>query len=790
MIELCIHLLYSNALHEEGLFRIPGSSVKIKKLKNAINAWFVTLASQTELESDQHEQLVVGSQSPSLLAIYALFKDIVSQKKPSETTTSVVENSVTAINQSAITTPTATIGREDSTLTHTNLQSTILSSYSQEPSQQQQFLVFDVHTIAGLLKLYLRELKEPLFTYALYDQWIDATVKTLNPSTALTATQSNSSEPTPSVQSSSITLKALEQVVEQLPKANYDNLRLLIRFLHILTCHQEFNRMTATNLAITMAPSLIWSKPAQSVQPPPTGQEDNNSTCGVVGEQTQMDEMHALNMQMSSVGISASLHALVIENLISHAEILFPGQMCFTLPGLDEQIPTTTTSTNKVVLGGDDQKVVLSKLAASAQGRCIKSTSPTGLSTASSSSFSSTTSVTSSSATTTNKIKHSRKGGSMDGLLNDVNTNTASITLENSNTNNRPMSVHLNQQQHSSFQPKQFQQQQPPPVPPAPAARSHSRQASESSTSSCTVTNRSPGGGHKQLAPVPPPCALKRQPKITASSDQLSDYRARAQSKQQQAAPPVIGTSLRGTGIIAPPPPQAATRPNVPPPNRPKLGKERATSSSFEALDNDTQQSENTSSSSNKMIAVAATKFVTDSENNLNQGDNKSSDSVTSSGNLRADFEEINAADVDDIDSSAPISPIISLGSISGGDGDSSFDDDCPSLEHSWTECELGRDGERNQARGMRKNSGEPKIVVVSSANDEDSRCETLRGQIKPVPRKRNNLVNDGNTKNGIAEVEISTSVDRDDDEEETLTAPPIKPSRSTSPKVTQSTPL
>ena len=32
----------------------------------------------------------------------------------------------------------------------------------------------DVHIIAGILKTYLRELPDPLFSYALYDEWVNA----------------------------------------------------------------------------------------------------------------------------------------------------------------------------------------------------------------------------------------------------------------------------------------------------------------------------------------------------------------------------------------------------------------------------------------------------------------------------------------------------------------------------------------------------------------------------------------------------------------------------------------
>lgn len=49
------------------------------------------------------------------------------------------------------------------------------------------------------------------------------------------------------------------QVIRKLPESRYHNIRYLIKFFHELSRHQEHNKMTAQNLAIVLAPSLIWS---------------------------------------------------------------------------------------------------------------------------------------------------------------------------------------------------------------------------------------------------------------------------------------------------------------------------------------------------------------------------------------------------------------------------------------------------------------------------------------------------------------------------------------------------
>ena len=54
--------------------------------------------------------------------------------------------------------------------------------------------------------------------------------------------------------------QALRHGIEKLPQANFDNLRYLIKFLSVLSRNQEVNKMTSQNIAIVIAPNLIWSQ--------------------------------------------------------------------------------------------------------------------------------------------------------------------------------------------------------------------------------------------------------------------------------------------------------------------------------------------------------------------------------------------------------------------------------------------------------------------------------------------------------------------------------------------------
>lgn len=95
----------------------------------------------------------------------------------------------------------------------------------------------DMHVVASVLKCYLRELPEPILTYRLYENFVNVSRQ-------------------PSEQTR---LNALWEAIHLLPEANFQNLRYLIKFLSTLTQNQSTNKMTPSNLAIVIAPNLLWA---------------------------------------------------------------------------------------------------------------------------------------------------------------------------------------------------------------------------------------------------------------------------------------------------------------------------------------------------------------------------------------------------------------------------------------------------------------------------------------------------------------------------------------------------
>lgn len=96
----------------------------------------------------------------------------------------------------------------------------------------------DIHTVASLMKMYLRELPGPIIPVAFYESVMHLITRELD------------LNPDPSIDK-------LGTIVAGLPSANYDLLCYLCRFLHEVGRRSEVNRMTEMNLATVFSQSFI-----------------------------------------------------------------------------------------------------------------------------------------------------------------------------------------------------------------------------------------------------------------------------------------------------------------------------------------------------------------------------------------------------------------------------------------------------------------------------------------------------------------------------------------------------
>ncbi|XP_041029390.1 rho GTPase-activating protein 27-like isoform X1 [Carcharodon carcharias] len=96
----------------------------------------------------------------------------------------------------------------------------------------------DVHVITGALKLFFRELPEPLFPFSYFENFISA-MKLGDPGQRLTY---------------------MQQLIRSLPVPNHDTMQVLFKHLcNVIECRNQ-NRMSSQSMAIVFGPTLLKSE--------------------------------------------------------------------------------------------------------------------------------------------------------------------------------------------------------------------------------------------------------------------------------------------------------------------------------------------------------------------------------------------------------------------------------------------------------------------------------------------------------------------------------------------------
>ncbi|XP_055496052.1 rho GTPase-activating protein 24 isoform X4 [Leucoraja erinacea] len=98
----------------------------------------------------------------------------------------------------------------------------------------------DVHTVASLLKLYLRELPEPVIPYAKYDEFL------------LCAKFFTKEQETG--------MKELIKQVKTIPPVNFNLLKYICRFLDEVQSYSDVNKMSVQNLGTVFGPNILRPK--------------------------------------------------------------------------------------------------------------------------------------------------------------------------------------------------------------------------------------------------------------------------------------------------------------------------------------------------------------------------------------------------------------------------------------------------------------------------------------------------------------------------------------------------
>eukprot|EP01118_Nematostelium_gracile_P011961 TRINITY_DN4314_c0_g2_i1.p1 TRINITY_DN4314_c0_g2~~TRINITY_DN4314_c0_g2_i1.p1 ORF type:complete len:766 (-),score=242.13 TRINITY_DN4314_c0_g2_i1:1027-3177(-) len=102
----------------------------------------------------------------------------------------------------------------------------------------------DPHAVSGLLKLYFRELPEPILTFQYYDQFIAAQC----------------------IPNQNLRVRYLKNLIQALPKINLEVLRVLFSLLVKVQEHSAVNKMGIPNLATVFGPNLLVSPDRSTLQ--------------------------------------------------------------------------------------------------------------------------------------------------------------------------------------------------------------------------------------------------------------------------------------------------------------------------------------------------------------------------------------------------------------------------------------------------------------------------------------------------------------------------------------------
>lgn len=172
----------------------------------------------------------------------------------------------------------------------------------------------DINIISGCLKLWFRELPEPLLTWELYRPFIDAA----------------------KIENERLRHIRLHEVVNQLPDANYSTLKALMGHLDRIRAEESLNQMGASNLAIVFGPTLLNPPPAGMVFEGQEGggggedgggvngahQQHSTTTTTTTGAQDDTDH-NASSASGGAALLDMQFQAKAVETILIHYRDIF-----------------------------------------------------------------------------------------------------------------------------------------------------------------------------------------------------------------------------------------------------------------------------------------------------------------------------------------------------------------------------------------------------------------------------------------------------------------------------------
>lgn len=94
----------------------------------------------------------------------------------------------------------------------------------------------DIHVVTGALKMFFRELPEPLFPFSFFQPFVEA-VK---------------------IKETKLKVQAVRKLIQELPRPNQDTMKLLFSHLHRVLASSRKNLMSTQGIGIVFGPTLMW----------------------------------------------------------------------------------------------------------------------------------------------------------------------------------------------------------------------------------------------------------------------------------------------------------------------------------------------------------------------------------------------------------------------------------------------------------------------------------------------------------------------------------------------------
>ncbi|XP_060131267.1 unconventional myosin-IXb isoform X7 [Zootoca vivipara] len=186
---------------------------------------------------------------------------------------------------------------------------------------------YPIHTITGIFKQWLRELPDPLMTFAQYHDFLRAV--------ELPGKQEQ--------------LCTIYSVLEQLPQANHDTLERLVFHLVKVALVEDFNRMSPNALAIVFAPCLLRCPDNSD---PLTSMKDVSKTTICV-EMIIKEQMRKYKVKMDEICQLEAAESIAFRRLsLLRQNSLWPVKLGFSSPckGAPSKGPPDTGSDDGTAL--------------------------------------------------------------------------------------------------------------------------------------------------------------------------------------------------------------------------------------------------------------------------------------------------------------------------------------------------------------------------------------------------------------------------------------------------------